>query len=287
MEKAKLITSKPKRLFAFGCSCTNLHWVTWPEIVALDLNCDLYNFANPANGNDLIFNSIMQADSYFKFNEDDLVMICWTGITRESRFYKGNWIRTTRRYKDFSKIETEYFDNDNFLLKSVAYQKAVTDLLELRKCQSHQMTMSGFGTEGDYWNPASSKVDIRIPSLYEDYLNKLLPSIYGVLFNYDFSIKEKQEKNIHPKFVDLHPLPIEALTYLQAIYDHDFKQNTIDKTVQFNDGLIQVLKNVDYSKTVKHEGEYVHYEDCNTYKSQHYIAVNLLNNKEFQGMFFI
>lgn len=288
MEKPKLVTRKPTRLFVFGCSVTRFFWVTWPDIIAKDLDCDLYNFGFIGNSNELIFNTLMQADSYFKFNEDDLVMICWTGITRESRFFRGEWIRTSRTHEYFRDIETKYFDNDNVLLKSLSYQKAATDLLDYRKCQAHQVSMIGFGIEGEVWNPISNtQVDARIANLYKDYVSRVLPSIYGVLFDLDFDLKKKKiAKDVHPKFKDLHPLPIEIMQYLQSIFNHDFKQSTLDTVRQYHDGLVDMLKSIDYYD-IGNGDTYHPWQECLAYADKNYIKANLVANKEFKDLFFI
>lgn len=286
MGKPKLVNKKPERLFVFGCSMTRYLWITWADIIAKDLDCEFFNFANSGNSNDLIFNSLMQADSYFKFNENDLVIICWTGITRESRFFNGKWIRYTRAYPDnegMRKFENEWFDNNNSLLKSLAYQKAATDLLEYRNCQSHQMSMVGFEIEGEVWNPISNlDIDSRITSLYINYLNKLLPSIYSVLYNFDYDLKEKQsKKDVHSMFTDLHPLPYEFMNYLQSIFDHEFKQTTIDALHTYNAGLFTVLKN-GFDKEHKFP-----LKECTEYSSSNYLKLDSLNTGEFKDLFFI
>jgi len=275
MRKSKLITTTPKRLFVFGCSVTNYHWVTWPEIIACDLGCDLFNFAYPANSNELIFNSFMQADSYCKFDKDDLVIICWTGITRESRFYKTGWIRSLYRdvhnkwiknshlaldHENGKQIETdlhdEYADVDNFLLKSSSYLKACADILDYRKCQSHHLSLSEISNNSIPWfqpregkdfslglfKPAES-IDYKVERLYKDYLNKLLPSMNEILYQNDFSLKEKQlKKQIHKDFNDPHPLPLEYLYYLEQVFDYKFKQETVDRVHKYNDDLIALIR---------------------------------------------
>ena len=87
-----LIIKKPKRLFTFGCSFTKFYYPTWANIIAHDLEIPLYNYGKPGAGNQYIFNTIMQADTIYNFNKDDLIMVCWSSISREDRYKDGNWM---------------------------------------------------------------------------------------------------------------------------------------------------------------------------------------------------
>jgi hypothetical protein len=76
-----------KRIFAFGCSYTRYLWPTWADILAHDLEPDLYfNYAGPGLGNYAIYSRMIEADLRHKFTPDDIILVNWTGWAREDKF---------------------------------------------------------------------------------------------------------------------------------------------------------------------------------------------------------
>ena len=63
---------KIKRFFSFGCSFTRYAWTTWSDIIAEELKVPYYNYGGAGAGNQYIFNTVMQADAFYKFDENDL-----------------------------------------------------------------------------------------------------------------------------------------------------------------------------------------------------------------------
>jgi hypothetical protein len=90
--KTKLINRPVRRVFTFGCSFTGYAWMCWPEAIAYDLNIPLYNYGRSGAGNQYIFNMLMQANNYYKFDENDLVIVSWTNVYRDDKFIKNNWV---------------------------------------------------------------------------------------------------------------------------------------------------------------------------------------------------
>jgi len=78
------------RIFTFGCSYTNYSWPTWADIIAKDLSIEYYNYGLAGLGNVGIATRILQADITHKFTKKDLVLILWSGWTREDR-YDNQW----------------------------------------------------------------------------------------------------------------------------------------------------------------------------------------------------
>ena len=80
------------RLITFGCSFTDYSWPTWADIIARDLDCEYENWAIGGGGNQQIARRVMYRDQHLGWQEDDVVMIQWTSITREDRFMDNRWI---------------------------------------------------------------------------------------------------------------------------------------------------------------------------------------------------
>tara|TARA_Y100000356_G_scaffold123456_1_gene118501 strand:- start:1629 stop:2402 length:774 start_codon:yes stop_codon:yes gene_type:complete len=75
-----------KRIFAFGCSMTRYRWPTWADIYASDKTTQFYNYAHSGAGNQFIANQIVETCKRFNWNDDDLILIMWSSITREDRY---------------------------------------------------------------------------------------------------------------------------------------------------------------------------------------------------------
>lgn len=88
-----------KRVFTFGCSFTKFPWPTWADIISDDLQISGYNYGLNGIGNVGIANRMLQADLRHSFTEEDLILVVWTGWTREDRFDK-QWIAAGNVYNN-------------------------------------------------------------------------------------------------------------------------------------------------------------------------------------------
>jgi hypothetical protein len=227
-----LITRPVKRFFAFGCSFTEYHWTTWPEIVAEDLGIDeYYNFGKIGGGNEFIFNRLMQADQVFHFNENDLVIVCWTNSCREDRYTNGKWILPGNIYtqdeysKDF--IKKYYINPEESLLHDFAYIKASRTLLEHKNTQWHFLQMLDLLKFPNQWE-TDIKMSAGFANLFEKEKLFLNPSFYEVLWENDLDNKFHLERKRF-KYIDYHPNPKEHFEYLKGVFINDWKQTTSSK----------------------------------------------------------
>lgn len=227
--RMKLIEYKPKRLFAFGCSFTNYFWPTWAQIVAYDLNIPLYNYGRSGSGNQYIFNHIMQADNYYKFDENDLIMVCWTNVMREDRWFNGDWqtpgnIFTQTTYpKEF----VDAYANETFsCLRDFAYVKVIYEFLKAKNCQFHYLKMMDF-EEICQWSKVKGSPNPKIYLQYREYLNYSQPSFYKILWHDNLNIKYAGNKLIHHNWKDIHPTVNEHFKYIRKVFDeHQFSEAT-------------------------------------------------------------
>lgn len=227
----KLIDYEPKRLFTFGCSFTNYFWPTWAEIIALDLNIPLYNYGLCGAGNYHMFNMLMQADNYFNIDENDLVIIEWTNIMREDRWFDGRWQTPGNIFSQsvYSKEFVDTYANETFSsLRDFACIKAAYEFLKYKKCQSHFLKMMNF-EDICQWGTTQGSPNEKIYLQYEKYLKLINPSFYEVLWQNDIQTKLKRNNSIHFNFLDGHPTIMEHFEYLRSIFiDHKFSENTIN-----------------------------------------------------------
>lgn len=234
--KLRLIDRTPRRLFAFGCSFTRYGWTTWPDIVSSDLGIDFYyNLGLPGAGNELIFNRLMQVDGRYALGLDDLVMLCWTNTCREDRFVNGGWISPGNIYsqKEYPRqfVERYYSDPASVSLHDYAFIHASRSLLELRGCQFHFMQMLDLLTFHDQWTSDRSG---SCNDLLRSEVADMAPSFYDVLWDNDIEARHAKEHEKYGYF-DGHPSPAEHLFYLQQVFDHEWKQETIDAIAALED----------------------------------------------------
>ena len=226
------------RLFTFGCSFTNYNWnYTWPEILKVELGLPLYNYGKIGAGNQYIFNTIMQADNYYKLNKDDLVMICWSGIHREDRYAYDEWHHTSNVFYNKNEMYSaewikKYCDPNGMALRDYALFKATTTLLKQSGCESYQMSM----------NSLISGVDKNIVDMYRETLDNIRPSFLSMLWQDDWNAKKKLMKDMNPIVDDYHPSPIEHLIYLSKTFNYKFSNPVIYGVAQFQNEWESIVK---------------------------------------------
>lgn len=243
----KLITRKPKRLFTFGCSFSNYNWGgMWPEIVAYDLNIPYYNYGLCGCGNQYMACMLMQADIFYKFNSDDLIIVQWTNVCREDRYAWGVWqtsgnIFGSNLYND--KYKKQWADPEGYLLRDLTSIQFVDTFLASKECQYHFLSMVNVACRPDQYSD-DTKIFDNITSIFSDTLSKIHKSFYEVLWNDKISIKENRDiQLIGKKFFDGHPHPAETLEYLQKTFtEHLFDARTIQSVGEIHQKWIDEMK---------------------------------------------
>lgn len=216
-----LINKQPSRFFAFGCSFTHYNWATWANILAYELECEFYNFGKSGAGNSFIANQISQADACFNFNENDLVVVSWTNISREDRWQEDRgWVTPGNIYsqQDYDNKFIKKWANDaHFALRDFSAIHFSKNLLE-NKTNWRFIQMCDIKTVINQWEPnqKSNKNVAKIADLYKSSIQHIYPSFYDVLWRGDVGNKWKKDwKEIHPHYSDGHPTPFEHLQYLE------------------------------------------------------------------------
>lgn len=227
------------RLFTFGCSFTKYYWPVWPDILAVELNIPLYNLGRSGAGNQYILNMLMQADNIYNFDENDLIVISWTNVCREDRF------RYNRSYKMYvwetpgnvfsqytydKRFVQHWADPVGYLLRDYANIKAAVNFLKNKKCKYSMLSMCNISKLLDQWNFRKFPlIADQLTELYQSTLLEINKSFYEVLWNDDINTKFALENKLHRLFQDGHPTPEECLTYLETVFDHKFKNSTVDQ----------------------------------------------------------
>lgn len=195
--------TKYKRFFAFGDSFTNYYWHTWADIIGSEIPV-YQNWGLKGSGNHYIFNSIIECNQRHKFTEGDLVIVMWTGCTREDRYVNGQWLTAATAYREvmYGKEWVEKFGSDirGLLIRDFAYIKAGQTILQCSNADYAQLCSIPLYHVDD------------VSTLYKDVLNDIKPSLHKILMD-----KGK---------IDSHPTPEEALEYLKDYLNYSPKSDS-------------------------------------------------------------
>lgn len=270
----KLIDRKPNRLFAFGCSFTEYHWATWPQVVAHDLDIPLYNLARCGSGNQLIANTFSQAIEKYNIDENDLVMICWSGFFREDRWIRGHWVLTGDiTHCDFYNdafIDT-YVDPLGCYVRDFPLMSLTIRQLEAIGCQHHQMSMCSIWTPEQEFGELDPHDHIvqQLKSTFPHLVDTRIPSFQEDLWkNQMVAVKQYQEQHLFRcGYTDWHPTPEEQLEFLRNVFDeHQFSSDT---DMQIN----------------RIQEDFVEYVRQTSSKFPNEFDLNQLPNQEFMQLF--
>lgn len=196
-----------KRLFTFGCSFTNYHWSTWADCLAPEYD-SFENWGQPGGGNHYIFNSVMEADQRHRFTDGDTVVVCWSSVDREDRYVEGQWHTPGNAHFATNIFNPEYlkthWDERGWLIRDLAYIKAVKTLLE-----SRQGVCWKFLSMEDITMLTCSENNIDdLIQLYKDVIDAIHPSYDRTLFK-DTGWPNRNGNS--------HPSPAQHLAYLDIV----------------------------------------------------------------------
>jgi hypothetical protein len=211
-----------KRFFAFGCSFTDWPWTTWADIIAAAYpGAQYYNFGKGGGSNQLILSRVMEADSVFNFNKDDLVIVQWTSITRESRYIVDRWRGSGNVYNDnesYGEDFYKYIDPLDYLIRDCAAIKAVHTLLEHKQCKFEFLSMVPI-VKPESLARRAMNIDLGSTSnaqyllkTYNTVLSRIKPSYLETIFNGKFWPNPTKLT-----YSDGHPDPEQHLQYIERV----------------------------------------------------------------------
>jgi hypothetical protein len=236
--------SKYNRFFAFGCSYTSYTLPTWADIVAAEIpDAEYYNFGEGGSGNLLINNRVAQANLKYKFNENDLVIVMFSTITREDRYIDGRWRPQGNVYnqpyynKSFVK---KYCDPFGYLIRDAALIEMTCTYLELLPCQSLFFSLADLSLTVGLLSEsapvqASESLMLKFNQIFGDTMK--FPHVISKDTYFELSLLDKSHK---PR-LDGHPLTSD---YLEFLINSGFP--ITDTGIEYVDDVMDKISNMKY-----------------------------------------
>ena len=211
-----------KRFFAYGCSYTNYAWPTWADLLGRQYS-EYFNYGQPGAGNQFIFNAVMESDERHKITKDDLVIVQWSGPTREDRYQNGKWITSGGVANCYTAEELKkFFDFRGFLIRDLATIKATKSFLDNTGCEYYFIAMVPL-TSSDEYHRRFEEETTDLAEFYKNVVSAIKPSYLEVLGEYSLT----RPKVLHGiKIDDSHPLPSEHYAYLKQVLQHLVKEDS-------------------------------------------------------------
>jgi len=229
-----------KRLFTFGCSFTKYYWWTWADI--LGQRFDFYeNAGRRAAGNLFIFNKLIENIEKFGINYDDTVMIMWSSVAREDRFINNNWASYGNIFnqKFYSKeFVKKYVDIRGCYERDIPLIHAAQMLLDKIACENYTMSMLDILNFDELSNRKMDDIS-HLLELYSSSLNRIKPSVYNVVFNYNWNSLPTPGFNYN---VDPHPTPLQHLEYIERVLPYKIPTDVHELVRIENDRALEFLQ---------------------------------------------
>jgi hypothetical protein len=214
---------KYNRFFAFGCSFTQYLWPTWADIISKEIP-DTYLYAKSGAGNFYIYQAVIEAILTHKIDENDLVMIMFSNVTREDRYTKKDgWITSGNLFfqdtYDKNFIE-KFFCEKGYLMRDLSLVEGIIRSLKETGVDYRLMSMVPFNSLASDDRMMEGVDDVI--DLYSSTIDQVMPSVLDVIFKGNWNSRPNRPKyHTHWSkdiYVDNHPTTAEHLEYLLELF---------------------------------------------------------------------
>jgi len=226
-----------KRLFVFGCSFTNYIWPTWANILGKEFDY-FENWGMAGCGNQFIFSSLNECILRNNISKDDTVIIMWTSIVREDRYIKGQWIAEGNIYNQANGFYDDYFvanctDNRGYLIRDLSFVHSAKKMLEQIGAKHVFLSMVPFTNVHDHKLLPADNVD-DILELYKETVDFIRPSVYEVIFKFDWWSREFCPQGLKEKYKELSGTDWPSYEIFVKKIFSNLKQSVLEEIEQYN-----------------------------------------------------
>lgn len=209
---------------------TSYYWPTWADIIAQEIP-ESYNYGQAGGGNLFIASQVAEANVRFKFNEDDLVIVMWSSISREDRYRHGAWITPGNIYTQGfidEKFVKEWADSRGYLVRDLAIITMCKGLLDSINTNYHMLNMAPF-VDIQFNDPKRSFDDgADVLNFYTSTIESLKPDLLTVACNGTWP-QHPIRHNGGGQTADYHPSTDMYYRYLNEVFrGTQFKSETLE-----------------------------------------------------------
>lgn len=218
---------KYKRIFAFGCSFTRYAWPTWADLISSesDPDAEYHNYGRNGMGNIGISVKISEANNFYKFNEDDLIMIMWSTFCREDRWVDGDWLSQGNVYNSYpNDFLKKYADPMGYLIRDHGIISMANTYVKSLKCDSIILRSTPFSITEFEEETEHKLKQLMLYKMHQTEYDKLPKTLYEFFGNHWHSgelVKyfENWSSNKQEHFMrdDNHPRTTVYANYLESI----------------------------------------------------------------------
>lgn len=231
------------RIFTFGCSFTHfIAWPTWADILKKEYNKthEVQNWGKSGACNYYIFNSIIECDVKNQINKDDIVIVMWTSVNRESRYVSGKWITPGNIYNNNGVYPDEFVnhlaDERGFALRDFSLAHAIDGFLSKIGCKYYFLSMI------DLDNSQEKNQDLV--KKYHKTLAKIRSSVFKTIFNEQWGNPPNVLKN-HPNLRETDKQKLtKDIAQVQYEYNNIIGSNWPSFDDYYNNNLEHVKENI-------------------------------------------
>ena len=273
------------RIFAFGCSLSQYFFPTWADILIYQYKNKGYhgeNWAKSGAGNQYINTRLWEANTIYKFNKEDIILLQWTSMFREDRYHmnKGWWTPGNFNLNNENKsfvLNNYFYDNQNVwadpinaVMRDCALISSTHRALSSIGCK---VITTGFRDWEEGWTELSTEFTTQkyltiedVRAVLEKYKDEIKLSTPPILTALGFetsdkffksrptSVPSKQEDHKHMISPEVHPLTHEAADFVNN-HVEKLDQQTTEFVEQWREKLNQdtiLLYELDWFNKDKH-----------------------------------
>lgn len=226
---------KYKRFFAFGCSMTKYYWPTWADIISQEIT-ESYNYGQSGGGNLFISNQVVEMSIRHQFQKDDLVIIMWSGISREDRWLNGQWLTPgniyTQNYYDDSFIE-KFSDSKGYLIRDLNLITMCKGYLDNLGVDYYMLNMAPFDAMQYATYNKSFNNSREVLEFYKDTIHCIKPDILTTVYNGTWPQHPIKGRG-KGQTADYHPDTLGHYEYLKRVFPNiEFTTETMNFITEY------------------------------------------------------
>lgn len=198
---------------------TSYHWPTWADIISQEIP-ECYNYGQAGGGNLFISCQLTEANLRHKFSETDLVIVMWSGVSREDRYVNNRWLTPgniySQNYYNKEFVDT-FIDSKGLLLRDLNLITMSKYMLDAIKANYFMLNMAPIVHLQGASQREITEVE-ELLALYSPILNDMTPDLLSIELGGVWPQHPIRNPVPGGQTADYHPSPKQHLGYLSKVF---------------------------------------------------------------------